>query len=64
MTITPVIKKIKLAMKRRITIIFLLLSRSEGVIVKSLPQYLHTIASSFISSAQYGHFFITNLQLE
>jgi hypothetical protein len=57
-------KKHKPAMKKRTAIKFLLLSCSEGVIVKSLPQYRHTIASSLISSAQYGHFFMTNLHLE
>jgi hypothetical protein len=31
----------------------------EGGLVRSLKQYRHLIASSWISSAQYGHFFTT-----
>src|SRR5438128_7979719 len=31
--------------------------REDGATVRSLMQYRHLIASSWISSAQYGHFF-------
>jgi hypothetical protein len=33
------------------------LSADAGATVRSLKQYRHLIASSWISSAQYGHFF-------
>jgi hypothetical protein len=37
------------------------LTNMVDLFVKSRPQYLQTVASSLISSAQYGHFFIDKL---
>jgi len=37
------------------------LTNMVDLFVKSRPQYLQTIASALISSAQKGHFFILNL---
>jgi hypothetical protein len=62
--IIAAVKKHKLAIKKRIAAMFLIRLSSFGPSSRSLPQYRQTKASSLISSAQYGHFFIAKLRLE